>query len=221
MEEAISKLKATSLSQAVRDELVRLITSGTLKPGARLNEVHLAEKLGVSRGPVREAARELEGLGLTVSRPRQGFYVADYTDRDIREIYEVSWWIHRALIDDFLVYSNPATLNAIEDGLASIDASNAQTFSETLLSFRERMLTYVNNRYLAEHALALYRRFFIIAAIVRAEDSDARLQRILATQQGLWTALRQGDRAEAESIMRADIDHWMSDLPPRFSKRRG
>ncbi|MGE6786514.1 GntR family transcriptional regulator, partial [Ensifer adhaerens] len=72
LEQAVSRVQATSLSQAVRDELVRLITNGTLKPGTRLNEVHLAESLGVSRGPVREAARELEGLGLTMSRPRQG-----------------------------------------------------------------------------------------------------------------------------------------------------
>ncbi|MFZ0206314.1 MAG: GntR family transcriptional regulator, partial [Roseiarcus sp.] len=66
--EAAGKLISTSLSGAVRDRLIRLIAAGDLRPGDRLNEVHWAESFGISRGPIREAARELEGQGLLVSR---------------------------------------------------------------------------------------------------------------------------------------------------------
>ena len=86
-EQIVTRLRSSNLSESVRDELIRLIVGGVLKPGDRLNEVHLAERLGVSRGPVREAARELEGNGLIVSKPRLGFYVADFTASEIVDAF--------------------------------------------------------------------------------------------------------------------------------------
>ena len=219
MFEDTAPLRSASLAQGVRDELIRLITSGALKPGTRLNEVHLAERLGVSRGPVREAARELEGLGMTVSRPRLGFYVADYSDREIVEIYEVSLWIHQALVRDFMIWSDAEACRAILRDVDSISMADMQAFSDSLLAFRQRMLADVHNRYLAEHALSLYRRFYIIGAIVRAEDVAGRMTRIVSTLRAFWTALAERDGARAEEIMRADGEHWLADLPPRFMQR--
>ncbi len=72
---------------------MRAIARGDLKPGARLNEAQMAQTLGVSRGPVREAARELEGQGFLVSRPNQGFYVVDFDAQAIRDVYEAKDWL--------------------------------------------------------------------------------------------------------------------------------
>lgn len=213
----VQRLKSPNLSEVVRDELIRLITQGVLKPGVRLNEVHLAEQLGVSRGPVREAARELEGLGLTTSRPRQGFYVADFTDAEIVELYEVSPWIHQALVHDFMTYSDAATCRAILRDVDSIATGSVPDFSETLLQFRQRMLDHVHNRYLAEHALSLFRRFYIVAALVRAEDGARRMTRIIETQRFFWAALAERDQSKAIEIMQADSRYWLQDIPPRFS----
>ncbi|MER9580736.1 GntR family transcriptional regulator [Mesorhizobium sp. M0276] len=213
----VIQLKSPNLSEMVRDELIRLITQGVLKPGTRLNEVHLAAKLGISRGPVREAARELEGLGLTTSRPRQGFYVADFTDAEIVELYEVSPWIHQALVYDFMTYSNAETCRAILRDVDRIQTGSIPAFSETLLQFRQRMLDHVHNRYLAEHALSLFRRFYIVAALVRAEDGARRMKRIIETQYFFWAALAEHDQIKAIEIMQADSRYWLQDIPPRFS----
>lgn len=213
----VQRLKSPNLSEVVRDELIRLITQGVLKPGTRLNEVHLAEQLGVSRGPVREAARELEGLGLTTSRPRLGFYVADFTDAEIVELYEVSPWIHQALVRDFMTYSDAETCSAILRDVDSIATGSVPEFSETLLQFRQRMLDHVHNRYLAEHALSLYRRFYIVAALVRAEDAARRMKRIIETQRLFWAALAERNQPKAIEIMEADSRYWLQDIPPRFS----
>lgn len=209
-----------SLPEIVRDELIRLITSGTLRPGERLNELQLSEQLGVSRGPIREAMRELEGLGLTQSRPRVGFYVADLTDTEIVELYEVSPWINQALIHDFMTYSDAETCQAILSEVNEITREGVLPFSQSLLAFRQRMLDRVHNRYLAEMALLLYRRFFIVAALVEADDVAERIDRIIETQRRFWSAMTDRDANLAETIMQDDAEYWLRDVAPKFAKSR-
>jgi DNA-binding GntR family transcriptional regulator len=77
-----------SLSLSVRAELERMIMSGALPPGARLNEVALAKRLNVSRGPVREAARLLEKTGLVTVIMNRGAFVRTLTVDEALEIYD-------------------------------------------------------------------------------------------------------------------------------------
>ena len=77
------------LRELVFEALREAIINGTLKPGERLMEVQLADELGVSRTPVREAIRKLEHDGFVVMIPRKGAYVADISLKDIAEIFDV------------------------------------------------------------------------------------------------------------------------------------
>ncbi|MBR2215846.1 MAG: GntR family transcriptional regulator [Selenomonadaceae bacterium] len=77
------------LREVVCAALRDAIRSGILEPGERLMEVQLAEELGVSRTPVREAIRKLEQEGYVVMMPRRGTYVASISIRDISEIFEI------------------------------------------------------------------------------------------------------------------------------------
>lgn len=65
------------------------IVAGELKPGERLLEVKLADKMGVSRTPVREAIRKLELEGLVVMLPRKGAHVANLSAKDIANVLEI------------------------------------------------------------------------------------------------------------------------------------
>lgn len=65
------------------------ILKGELKPGERLMEVHLANTLGVSRTPIREAIRLLEKEGLVVTSPRKGAEVASMTEKSLEDVLEV------------------------------------------------------------------------------------------------------------------------------------
>ena len=65
------------------------ILKGRLKPGERLMEVQMAEEMGVSRTPVREAIRKLELEGLVVMVPRKGAYVAGLTLKDVANVFEI------------------------------------------------------------------------------------------------------------------------------------
>ena len=77
------------LRDVVFENLIEAILEGKLEPGQRLMEVQLAEQLGVSRTPVREAIRKLELEGLVVMLPRKGAYVADVSLKDIIDVLEI------------------------------------------------------------------------------------------------------------------------------------
>ncbi|MFA5384108.1 MAG: GntR family transcriptional regulator [Eubacteriales bacterium] len=77
------------LREIVFETLREAIIKGLLKPGERLMEIQIAEELGVSRTPVREAIRKLELEGFLVMVARKGAYVADISVKDITDIFEV------------------------------------------------------------------------------------------------------------------------------------
>ena len=74
------------LRDVVFKTLRQAILKGELKPGERLMEIALAEKIGVSRTPIREAIRKLELEGLVVMVPRKGAHVANITEKDLSSI---------------------------------------------------------------------------------------------------------------------------------------
>lgn len=77
------------LREIVFTTMRQAIIEGDFKPGQRLMEVQLAEQMGVSRTPVREAIRKLELEGLVVMVPRKGAYVAGLSSEDIKEVVEI------------------------------------------------------------------------------------------------------------------------------------
>ncbi|MFZ5592238.1 MAG: GntR family transcriptional regulator [Bacillota bacterium] len=77
------------LREMVFESLREAIIQGRLKPGERLMEIQLAEEMGVSRTPVREAIRKLELEGFVVMVPRKGAYVAGISVKDIVDVFEV------------------------------------------------------------------------------------------------------------------------------------
>ncbi len=79
--------RSQSLTSIVQLEIERLILQGELAPDTRINELSLANQLGVSRGPVREACRTLQALGLIESKPNRGFFVRLLTTKEAIEAY--------------------------------------------------------------------------------------------------------------------------------------
>lgn len=77
------------LRDVVFNTLRQAILRGELKPGERLMEIQLANRLGVSRTPIREAIRKLELEGLVLMIPRKGAEVAEITEKNLRDVLEV------------------------------------------------------------------------------------------------------------------------------------
>ena len=93
---AIMLSRSQSLTAIVCDEIERRILKGEMKAGERFNEQSLANALGVSRGPVREARRFLEKAGLVVSSPGRGTFVRRINQTELAENYDL-----RALLTGF------------------------------------------------------------------------------------------------------------------------
>lgn len=79
----------------IASALTDAILMGRFAPASRLNEVQLAAELGVSRAPLREAARLLENRGLVVAHPRRGFFVRDLTAEALDDAYDLRMCLER------------------------------------------------------------------------------------------------------------------------------
>ncbi len=77
------------LREIVYEELKREILVGEISPGTRMMEIELADEMGVSRTPVREAIRKLEKEGLVTIEPRKGAYASDVSIKDMVDVLEV------------------------------------------------------------------------------------------------------------------------------------
>jgi DNA-binding GntR family transcriptional regulator len=111
--EGFETLPSLSLVTQVKDRILRAITNGDLLPGQRIVEGEVAQRLGTSRGPVREAARLLEQRGLLVSLPRRGFFVRQFEAKEIEDLYEVREWIEVAAARSATVHASAAEIRSL------------------------------------------------------------------------------------------------------------
>lgn len=91
----LKTLNVVNLRDHIKRQVCDAILNGSFKPGARLIEATIADQLGVSRAPVREALVALEREGIVASLPRRGYFVIDFTDKDIEEIYSLRLLLER------------------------------------------------------------------------------------------------------------------------------
>jgi len=84
-----SPIDVPNLRSHIEQHIRNAIITGLIKPGEHLIETAIAEELGVSRSPVREALSALEREGLIVNLPRRGYRVIEFTEKDIDEIYSL------------------------------------------------------------------------------------------------------------------------------------
>lgn len=84
----IDFLRTHSLSNVVQGEIERMIIDGELKPNERINENALSQRLGVSRGPIREACSAIAAMGLIEIIPNRGFFVRALTNDEAQDLSE-------------------------------------------------------------------------------------------------------------------------------------
>ena len=123
------------LRDVVFNTLRRAILKGELKPGERLMEIALAERLGVSRTPIREAMRKLELEGLVVMIPRRGAQVANITEKDLNDVLEVRIALEKMAIEKACQLITEKELEELEKAAKAfekaIDEENVVKLAET------------------------------------------------------------------------------------------
>lgn len=152
---AIELVQSKSLGALVQDALVRMILAGEIGAGQKLNEVALATRLGVSRGPVREAFRALAEAGLVRQEKNRGVFVRDIQPEEAAELYEL-----RAGLDELAGRALAARITGagiaeLEAMVAEMDhAPSIEEYFPLNIRFHDRIVELAGNRQL----LAVYRR---------------------------------------------------------------
>jgi DNA-binding GntR family transcriptional regulator len=96
----LSLVRTRSLADQVADSIVEGIANGALAPGQKIIEADLANKLQVSRVPVREALKILEAQGIVVGRPHRGVRVVEFDRTKIAQVYEIRLFLEKIAIRD-------------------------------------------------------------------------------------------------------------------------
>jgi len=135
---------------AMREAIVK----GELKPGERLMEVQLAEEMGVSRTPVREAIRKLELEGLVVMVPRKGAYVAGLTLKDAANVFEIRGSLEglaAALAAERITEEEINDLDRVLEDIAKAgEKGDVDTIIKKDMEFHQKLFSATRNERLAQ-----------------------------------------------------------------------
>ncbi|EKF43559.1 GntR family transcriptional regulator [Nitratireductor indicus] len=137
----MAEIKETRAAQISRI-LAERIVSGTLEPGARLRQDHIAEEFETSHVPVREAFRLLEAQGLAVNEPRRGVRVAAFDLNQVREVAEMRAALEVLALRNAAEHLTPAILNAAEEATKDGDrARDVASWEEANRRFHRLLVT--------------------------------------------------------------------------------
>jgi len=199
------------LREVVFMTLRRQILRGELKPGERLMEINLANKLGVSRTPIREAIRKLEHEGLVVMIPRRGAHVAEITRQELNDVLEIRKSLDILAIRKAIQYMTTqdlAELKAAEETFARlIEKKDADltTLGEADEQFHDIIYRGTNNRRLIQ-ILSNLREQMYRFRVEYLKDITAR-QTLIREHAAIINAIEKRDEEEAVRVIRLHIDN--------------
>lgn len=150
----LKPLSSPTLSEQTAEAIRSRILGGTFASGERLVETRLAKQLQVSRGPVREALKQLAAEGLVREEPRRGTFVAAPTEEDARDLYDLRAAIEaraaRLVIDRDDPSAIPALREALERISAAVRAADLRSLVRSDYEFHETLCRASGNRRLHE-----------------------------------------------------------------------
>ena len=132
--------------------LVSSVVTGKASPGTQLRPDAIASQLDVSTTPVREAMQRLEADGLAVKVPYQGWFVREFTEKEVRELYEFRASLERFSVRLACQYITPKDVIWLRKhqalGKAAIKSKDMEAYRAYNRDFHQRILSIANNSYL-------------------------------------------------------------------------
>jgi phosphonate utilization transcriptional regulator len=199
----IALLRSASLASAAQQEIERMILAGEIAPGAKLTEAWLSERLGISRGPIREAFRMLEEAGLVHQEKNRGVFVRTIPLEEAIEIYDL-----RAVMDE-LVGRRLATgisaeqmrrVKLVADQMdQAVRADDVDAYHRLNLQFHDLLLDFAGNQKMA----TIYRKLVKELALFRRRNLAHRavLPQSAAEHRQILKAIASGDPELAARAM--------------------
>jgi len=192
--EKLGELDRSNLAIEVANILRESITKGDFPPGMHLVEIPMAQKLGISRGPLREALRILETEGMIESFPGRGSFVTQVSERNIREVYFLRRILETEAIKLAIKNGTQEDIKKLDEILKAIFAAAKEedTNEVTLLDFQFHTQIWT----MADHTL--------LKEIL--EGFNTQIKRYVAVQTTLYEDLTEGI-SDHKNILEALRNH--------------
>ena len=191
------------LRDVVFNTLRQAILTGEMEPGERLMEIQLANKLGVSRTPIREAIRMLEQEGLAVTIPRKGAEVAKMTEKDMEDVLQIRLSLEALAVRLSCENITPAALQelkvAMEDFEEKTKSSQFVEMAKADVKFHEILYKASNNPKLQQLLSNLREQMYRYR--VEYLKDDGIYPRLIEEHQKMYDALKAKDQELAVSYV--------------------
>jgi DNA-binding GntR family transcriptional regulator len=202
-------VRPPTAQEAVLAELRRLLVTGDLAPGSPVRQEALAERLGVSRVPLREALKVLEGEGQVVYLPRRGYVVAELSVDDLLEVYRLRELLEAEAIRAAVPRLDEVVLEAIAAAAREVDrAGRSGDLVEMTASNRRFHFLLFDAAGMPRLSRTL-RQLWDATDVYRAVyfGSPANRSRVAHEHADLLAAARDGDEERAVAVQAAHRDH--------------
>ena len=197
------------LRDVVFNTLRVAILKGELEPGERLMEIQLAERLGVSRTPIREAIRKLELEGLVLMIPRKGAEVAKISEKSLRDVLEVRRSLEELAAELACQRMDAEALKDLEDAqkafIQAVESGETMTMAEADEHFHDVIYMGTDNTRLVQILNNLREQMYRYR-LEYIKDAEKR-QILLVEHESILRAIRSRHVAEAKEAVRAHIDN--------------
>jgi len=199
------ELQDMSQGEVAYHRLLKAIRSGQFRPGDRVRETDVAQKLALSRTPVREALRKLESDGVVEHRPRLGAVIRTLSAPEIVELYEMRLVLERTAAEMAAKHANPAEIDMLKDINKQIDGAGQDTPRASALNqdFHRSIYLATRNRFLLASARALNNALILLGPTTL--DDEARIKTVNSQHAQIIAAINAGDQQGAGDAAEAHL----------------
>ncbi|WP_246107381.1 GntR family transcriptional regulator [Puniceibacterium confluentis] len=197
--------------------LLQAIRKGQFRPGDRLREVEISQRLALSRTPIREALRKLEADGIVEHRPRLGAVIRSLSHAEVVELYEMRLVLERTAAEMAAKHGTGAEIDELGDINATIASASGPAQAAALnQKFHRCIYLATRNRFLLESARALNNALLLLGPTTLVDE--ARIATVTRQHQDIIEAIRLGDSKAAGAASEA---HLQTSLRHRLQVMRG
>lgn len=198
----LSRPRTRTLTEDVTDQLREAIFRGHFAPGQHLSEAQLAQTLGVSRGPIREAFVRLEREGLIASQANRRSLVAQLSRRDLEEVYTLRLALERLAVQYAVVAAQPEDFAAMAANTHALEAAVARGLTEPEaaaldIGFHDLLYKAARHRHLLDAWANIRSQVYVFLLSRNRANPDYRDRTIAQAHAGIWQALKARDSQRA------------------------
>ncbi|MFQ5914655.1 MAG: GntR family transcriptional regulator [Nitrospinota bacterium] len=205
---SLKPLRKQLLSENVVGAIRAAILEGELELGTRLVESELAERLGVSRGPVREAIRLLAMEGLVVINVHQGTFVAKPTAADVKEMYTLREALEELALRRFVELATDMEIHSLEESVERLRAASRQKKltqrAEVDMEFHSRLFRLARHKRLAQTWSTLESQLRL-CSLLELEWTQENAHEVVEEHSKIVKAIKDRDLDSARRLMSRHI----------------